>query len=66
MLNLATVVPAFDPSTTKVEEGSDIQGHLWVHSEFKASPGYVRLHLKLTKKKGRKKRRKGEGKWATF
>jgi hypothetical protein len=41
-LNLRTVGLIYNPNTPDVETGgSEIQGHFWLHTKFKASLGYM-------------------------
>lgn len=37
------VLYSSDPSTLGVEARPGVQGHLWLHSKFEASLGYVSL-----------------------
>jgi hypothetical protein len=43
---LSVVVHMCEPSTWQVEAGrSEIQGHPWLHSKFKVSPGNIEPSL---------------------
>lgn len=47
----------YNPSIWEVYAGgSEIQGHLWLHSEFEASPGYMKSCIKKYKTKQNKNR----------
>jgi hypothetical protein len=46
-------VQPYHPSTREAKgEGSEVQGHSWLQSEFKASLGYTKPRLNKTKQKG--------------
>jgi hypothetical protein len=48
---LSIVLHSYNPSTPEQEaEGSEVQGHLWLHSKLEACPGNIRHGLKKNDK----------------
>lgn len=63
-------VHACNSNTQEVEGGgSEVQGHPQLHSEFKASLGYIKPYLKIKRRRKEKRVggvRRGEGKTSVF